>query len=225
MNRMVDTIPFARVSGTITVQGANILDAETDVIGLRRSVGMVFQNPVPFPKSIYENIAYGLTLCGKEHTWWKRWPQAVRPQKHTAAMMEESTHPIDRQVAKSLKDAALWEEVKDRLDQSAYQLSGGQQQRLCIARAIAVAPTILLLDEPCSELDPISTHRIEQTLLQLKAHYTIVIVTHNLQQARRISDHTAFFHAGKLVEFARTKELFEQPKEQLTKDYVQGNFG
>jgi len=221
-NRMIDTVSYARTEGNIALNGQeNILAKETDVIGLRSRVGMVFQNPAPFPQSIYDNVAYGLEIHGMQK------PSAgfFGRKKRTGEEIAWSKHPVDAAVVEALKDAALWEEVKDRLDLSAYRLSGGQQQRLCIARAIAVKPEILLLDEPCSELDPISTHHIEQTLLRLKSKYTIVIVTHNLHQARRISDHLAFFHAGELMEWGRTKEIFENPKLPLTRDYVAGNFG
>lgn len=203
LNRMLDTIPHARAEGEISFSGIkNILDPSTDVIALRRRIGMVFQNPVPFPKSIYDNVAYGLQIQG-----------------------QSSDSAIRQAVTRSLQEAALWEEVKDRLHRSAYGLSGGQQQRLCIARAIAVRPEVLLLDEPCSELDPISTHKIEQLLLALKSKYTIVIVTHNMHQARRISDTLMFFHMGELVESGPTAALFETPTQALTRDYVQGNFG
>ncbi|MBI3332026.1 phosphate ABC transporter ATP-binding protein [Candidatus Peregrinibacteria bacterium] len=222
-NRMIDTVSYARAEGEIQMNGnPNILTKDTDVIALRSKVGMVFQNPAPFPKSIYENVAYGLEIRGHKKPgggllqWGKR---------RTGEEIEWSKHPVDMAVVEALKDAALWDEVKHRLDLSAYRLSGGQQQRLCIARAIAVKPEILLLDEPCSELDPISTNHIEQTLLKLKTKYTIVIVTHNLHQARRISDHLAFFHAGELIEWGRTKDVFESPKLSLTRDYVAGNFG
>jgi len=220
-NRMVDRVPRAKAEGSILLNGEDVLGGETDVIALRRRVGMLFQNPVPFPKSIYENVAYGLRIQGmRNDRGIKLWRQ-----RRSADDVEASEDALDQIVVKSLRDAALWDEVKHRLDASAYGLSGGQQQRLCIARAIAVKPEVLLLDEPCSELDPISTHHIEETLINLKSTYTIVIVTHNLPQARRIADATAFFHAGELVEHGSTKHLFESPQQKLTQDYVSGNFG
>jgi phosphate transport system ATP-binding protein len=202
LNRMLDTIPNAKIQGKILFNGYNILGKDTDVIELRTRVGMVFQTPVPFPKSIYENIAYGLKIQG-----------VTKKSK------------LDTAVTQSLQDAALWDEVKDRLHESALKLSGGQKQRLCIARMIAIKPEVLLLDEPCSALDPISTRKIEDLLLELKKHYTIIIVTHNMHQARRISDYTGFFHLGNLVEFDTTKIMFTDARQQLTQDYVRGDFG
>jgi len=203
LNRMNDIIPGARVEGSIRIDGTNIYDTSVDVVSLRRRVGMVFQKSNPFPKSIFDNVAYGLRIN----------------------RMAESREDLRGRVEASLKAAALWDEVKDRLHTSALALSGGQQQRLCIARALAVAPEILLMDEPASALDPIATQRIEELIYQLKARYTIVIVTHNMQQAARVSDVTAFFWLGKLVECGRTQKIFTAPSEKLTEDYVTGRFG
>jgi len=202
LNRMNDIIPGARVEGRVLIDGADIYDSG-DVVQLRRRVGMVFQKSNPFPKSIFENVAYGLRIN----------------------RMTGSSSELAGRVEESLKQAALWTEVKDRLHASALALSGGQQQRLCIARALAVRPDILLMDEPASALDPIATQRIEELVYDLKKDYTIVIVTHNMQQAARVSDYTAFFWLGKLVEFDRTEKLFTAPAEQLTEDYVTGRFG
>jgi phosphate transport system ATP-binding protein len=202
INRMNDIIPEARGEGTIEIDGKNIYAGGVDVVALRRRVGMVFQKSNPFPKSIFENIAYGLRIGG------------VRQKRELGETVE-----------KSLRRAALWDEVKDRLHDSALALSGGQQQRLCIARALAVDPEILLMDEPASALDPIATTKIEELIWELKANYTIVIVTHNMQQAARVSDRTAFFMLGKLVEYGETKTIFMNPKEKLTEDYVTGRFG
>jgi phosphate transport system ATP-binding protein len=202
LNRMNDIIPGARVEGQVLIDGADIY-AGGDVVQLRRRVGMVFQKSNPFPKSIFENVAYGLRIN----------------------KMTSSASDLAGRVEESLKQAALWTEVKDRLHSSALALSGGQQQRLCIARALAVRPDILLMDEPASALDPIATQRIEELVYDLKKDYTIVIVTHNMQQAARVSDFTAFFWLGKLVEFDRTEKLFTAPAEQLTEDYVTGRFG
>jgi phosphate transport system ATP-binding protein len=202
LNRMNDIIPGARVEGQVLIDGADIY-AGADVVQLRRRVGMVFQKSNPFPKSIFENVAYGLRIN----------------------KMTSSASELAGRVEESLKQAALWTEVKDRLHSSALALSGGQQQRLCIARALAVRPDILLMDEPASALDPIATQRIEELVYDLKQDYTIVIVTHNMQQAARVSDFTAFFWLGKLVEFDRTEKLFTAPAEQLTEDYVTGRFG
>jgi phosphate transport system ATP-binding protein len=202
LNRMNDIIPGARVEGRVLIDGADIYDGG-DVVELRRRVGMVFQKSNPFPKSIFENVAYGLKIN----------------------KMTSSASDLAGRVEESLKQAALWTEVKDRLHSSALALSGGQQQRLCIARALAVRPDILLMDEPASALDPIATQRIEELVYDLKKDYTIVIVTHNMQQAARVSDYTAFFWLGKLVEFDRTEKLFTAPAEQLTEDYVTGRFG
>ena len=202
LNRMNDIIPSARVEGRVLIDGVDIYDGG-DVVALRRRVGMVFQKSNPFPKSIFENVAYGLRIN----------------------RMVGSSSELAGRVEESLKQAALWTEVKDRLHTSALALSGGQQQRLCIARALAVRPDILLMDEPASALDPIATQRIEELVYDLKKDYTIVIVTHNMQQAARVSDYTAFFWLGKLVEFDRTEKLFTAPAEQLTEDYVTGRFG
>ncbi len=202
LNRMNDIIPGARAKGVIEIDGRNINDPSVDVVQLRRRVGMVFQKSNPFPKSIFENVAYGLRIGG---------------MKSRAAMNEI--------VEKSLRRAALWDEVKDRLNASAGALSGGQQQRLCIARALAVSPEILLMDEPASALDPIATQKIEELIYELKDNYTIVIVTHNMQQAARVSDRTAFFMLGKLVEYSDTNTIFMNPREKMTEDYVTGRFG
>jgi phosphate transport system ATP-binding protein len=203
LNRMNDIIPGTRAEGEILIDDKNIYGGGTDVVDLRRRVGMVFQKSNPFPKSIFENVAYGIRINGMAHD-----------RADLVARVEES-----------LKHAALWDEVKDRLQESALALSGGQQQRLCIARALAVRPEILLMDEPASALDPIATQRIEELIYDLKKHYTIVIVTHNMQQAARVSDYTAFFWLGKLVEFGRTEQIFTTPKEKLTEDYITGRFG
>jgi phosphate transport system ATP-binding protein len=202
LNRMNDIIPGARVEGRVLIDGADIYQG-VDVVQLRRRVGMVFQKSNPFPKSIFENVAYGLRIN----------------------KMTSSASELAGRVEESLKQSALWTEVKDRLHTSALALSGGQQQRLCIARALAVKPDILLMDEPASALDPIATQRIEELVYDLKKDYTIVIVTHNMQQAARVSDYTAFFWLGALVEFDRTEKLFTAPAEQLTEDYVTGRFG
>jgi len=203
LNRMNDIVPGARVEGSIRIDGADIYAASVDVVDLRRRVGMVFQKSNPFPKSIFDNVAYGLRINRLTH----------------------SRDELGGQVEASLKDAALWDEVKDRLHTSALALSGGQQQRLCIARALAVKPEIVLMDEPASALDPIATQRIEELIYQLKARYTIVIVTHNMQQAARVSDVTAFFWLGKLVECDRTNKIFTAPSQTLTEDYITGRFG
>ncbi|MFA6096629.1 MAG: phosphate ABC transporter ATP-binding protein [Candidatus Paceibacterota bacterium] len=224
LNRMLDIIPSAKIEGDVIFKGENILDQDSDVVSLRRKIGMVFQNSTPFPKSIFENIAYGLELQGikkESRGFWKMFSN----QKYDSLELEKSSHPLDKAVVKSLKEAALWKEVKDRLHQSAFRLSGGQQQRLCIARSLAVKPEVLLLDEPCSELDPISTRKIEELLTLLKEKYTIVIVTHNLYQAKRISDHVGFFHMGELMEFGSAKDIFEHPNQPITKEYVCGGFG
>ena len=200
LNRMNDLIPSVKIMGEIRYQGNNIFESELNA--LRKEVGMVFQKPNPFPMSIYDNIAYG-------------------PRTHGI----KSRAKLDDIVERSLRDAAIWDEVKDRLNKNAIGLSGGQQQRLCIARALAVEPKVLLMDEPTSALDPISTSRIEELAMELKEKYTIVIVTHNMQQAVRISDCTAFFLLGELVEFGETEEMFSQPKDQRTEDYITGRFG
>jgi phosphate transport system ATP-binding protein len=201
-NRMNDLIDSVRITGQVKIGGHDILGSEIDVIELRKRVGMVFQKSNPFPKSIYDNVAYGLKLQ-------RRW----------------SKSELDAVVEKSLRDAALWEEVKDRLHASALGLSGGQQQRLCIARAIAIRPGIILMDEPASALDPIATAKIEELIFELKKEFTIVIVTHNMQQAARISDYTAFFYIGQLIEFDSTSRIFTNPAKKQTEDYVTGRFG
>jgi phosphate transport system ATP-binding protein len=203
LNRMNDIIPGTRVEGQVLIDGQDIYAPSSDVVRLRRRVGMVFQKSNPFPKSIFENVAYGLRING------------LAPNRRT----------LQEKVERSLRAAALWDEVKDRLHESALALSGGQQQRLCIARALAIEPGILLMDEPASALDPIATQRIEELVYQLKSRYTIVIVTHNMQQAARVSDRTAFFWLGTLVEYAPTERIFTNPGEKLTEDYVTGRFG
>lgn len=202
LNRMNDLIDDVNIEGKITIHGHDIYADDVDVIELRKRVGMVFQKSNPFPKSIYENIAYGLRLHG------------IKAQSDLDSIIEQS-----------LRGAALWNEVKDRLHESALGLSGGQQQRLCIARAIAIKPEIILMDEPCSALDPIATAKIEDLILDLKQQFTIVIVTHNMQQAARMSDHTAFFYLGELVEYDNTRKIFTNPTHKQTEDYVTGRFG
>lgn len=202
-NRMNDLIDNVRISGKIEIDGKDIYKIKSDKIDeLRRNVGMVFQKPNPFPKSIYENVAYGLRVNG---------------------IRDKSI--IDAQVEKSLHQAALWDEVKDKLRKSAFELSGGQQQRLCIARALAIEPSILLMDEPASALDPLSTAKIEDLIFELKKEFTIIIVTHNMQQASRVSDHTAFFYLGELVEYGTTRKIFTKPSQQRTENYISGRFG
>ena len=202
LNRMNDLVPNVRITGEALVHGKNILDKDVDVTDLRRRIGMVFQKPNPFPMSIYDNVAYGPRLHGNH-----------------------SKKELDELVEKSLRGAAIWDEVKDRLKKSALGLSGGQQQRLCIARALAVQPDVLLMDEPTSALDPGSTLRIEDLMDELKKDYTVVIVTHNMQQAARISDQTAFFLLGSLIEYGPTRELFANPKNPKTEEYITGRFG
>jgi phosphate transport system ATP-binding protein len=202
INRLNDLVEGARVEGRIEIQSQNIYDPGVDVINLRKNIGMVFQKSNPFPKSIYENVAYGPRVAG----------------------MRKRVE-LDEIVESSLRGAALWDEVKDRLHSNALGLSGGQQQRLCIARAIAVQPQIILMDEPCSALDPIATAKIEELMLQLKTNYTIVIVTHNMQQAARVSERTAFLWLGKLIEYDDTHKIFTNPAEKLTEDYITGRFG
>jgi phosphate transport system ATP-binding protein len=203
LNRMNDTVASARFEGKITLDGDDIYAPSMDVVQLRARVGMVFQKPNPFPKSIYENVAYG-------------------PRIHGLASAKTD---MDRIVEESLKRAGLWEEVKDRLTESGTALSGGQQQRLCIARAIAVDPEVILMDEPCSALDPIATAKIEELIHALRGRYAIVIVTHNMQQAARVSQRTAFFHLGTLVEYGVTSDIFTNPKQERTKDYITGRYG
>lgn len=202
LNRMNDIIEDTRMEGEILLDGTNICGREVDPVQVRRKVGMVFQKSNPFPKTIFENVAYGLRINGSH-----------------------SKRDIKELVEKSLKDAALWEEVSDRLEDSAMELSGGQQQRLCIARALAVKPEVLLMDEPASALDPIATQKIEELIQELKTKYTIVIVTHNMQQAARVSDYTAFFYLGELIEVGRTDKIFTHPKLKRTEDYITGRFG
>ena len=203
INRMNDLVDGAQITqGAIRIQGTDINTPGLDVVELRRRVGMVFQKSNPFPKSIYDNIAYGLRIAG---------------------VSKRSL--IDEAVEKSLRASALWDEVKDRLHVSGYGLSGGQQQRLCIARALAVEPEIILMDEPCSALDPIATAKVEELIHHLKQQYTIVIVTHNMQQAGRVSDNTAFFYLGRLIEFADTRKIFSNPSQRQTEDYITGRFG
>ena len=201
-NRMHDLVPSAKVTGEILYEGRNIYGKGVNVTEIRRKLGMVFQKPNPFPKSIFDNVAYGLRvngISGKEK--------------------------IKKIVEQSLKGSALWDEVKDSLRESALSLSGGQQQRLCIARAIAVEPDVIMMDEPCSALDPISTSKVENLMLELKERFTIVVVTHNMQQARRIADYTAFMYLGELKEFGETDQIFDDPQHELTKAYISGNFG
>jgi phosphate transport system ATP-binding protein len=202
INRMNDLIDGVRISGQIQFEDTNILDQELDVISLRRQIGMVFQKPIPFPKSIFENVVYGLRIAGIQ-----------------------DKELLQQACQDSLKSAALWDEVKDRLHDSALGLSGGQHQRLCIARAVAVKPQIILMDEPCSALDPRSTAKVEELILSLREEYTIVIVTHNMQQASRVSDFTAFFYEGSLIEFDETVKIFTKPSKKATEDYITGRFG
>lgn len=203
LNRMNDTIDICRVEGTIALDGQDIYAPSVDVVPLRARVGMVFQKPNPFPKSIYDNIAYGPRIHG----------------------LTKSKSELDDIVESALEKAGLWNEVKDRLDQPGTGLSGGQQQRLCIARAIAVSPEVILMDEPCSALDPIATAKVEELIEELKSQYTIVIVTHSMQQAARVSDRTAYFHLGDLIEVGNTEQIFTNPSHQLTQDYITGRFG
>lgn len=202
LNRMNDLISGVKISGKIFLDGKNIYDPDVDVVQLRKKVGMVFQQPNPFPKSIFENVAYGPRIHGVKNKW------------ELAEIVEES-----------LRRAALWDEVKDDLHKSAMQLSGGQQQRLCIARVLAVKPEVLLMDEPCSALDPISTGKIEELMQSLKQDYTIIVVTHNMQQAARVSDYTGFFLMGELIEFDESGKIFTRPRDKRTEDYVTGRFG
>jgi phosphate transport system ATP-binding protein len=199
---MNDLIPGTRCAGTITVDGQDIYGSDVDVVDLRKKVGMVFQRPNPFPKSIFDNIAYGLRVNG------------IKNKEY-----------ITEKVQQCLKDAALWDEVKDRLQDNALSLSGGQQQRLCVARALAIQPEIVLMDEPASALDPIATSKLEELIVRLKENYTIIIVTHNMQQAARISDKTAFFMQGDLIEFGNTNDIFTRPQKKITEEYITGRFG
>lgn len=202
MNRMHDLSPTAKITGDILLDGAPLLGAKIDPVTVRQRVGMVFQRPNPFPKSIFDNVAYGLRIKGI----------------HSEALLQE-------RVEKALRQSALWDEVSDDLQRSALSLSGGQQQRLCIARAIAVEPEVLLLDEPCSALDPISTAKIEALMIELKPEFTQIIVTHNMQEAQRVADFTAFMYLGEIIEYGPTREIFENPKHELTQNYVGGHFG
>jgi phosphate transport system ATP-binding protein len=202
LNRMNDLVPGVRIEGSLIFEGKNIYDRDVDVVALRKKIGMVFQKPNPFPMSVYDNIAYGPRIHG------------VRRKSD-----------LDRIVEESLKKSALWDELKDRMNESALSISGGQQQRLCIARCLAVGPDVILMDEPCSALDPIATSKIEDLMRVLKEKYTIIIVTHNMQQAARVSDYTAYFLLGDLIEFDRTKKLFENPTDKRTEDYITGRFG
>ena len=201
-NRMNDVIIGCKITGDVIYSGKNIYDPSIDAVEIRKNIGMVFQKPNPFPKTIWENIAYGPRVQGLNNK-----------------------KKLDKIVEKSLKNAALWEEVNDRLNDSAMGLSGGQQQRLCIARSLAIEPEIILMDEPCSALDPIATAKIEDLINNLKKKYTVIIVTHNMQQAARVSDYTAYMYLGKMIEFGKTKEIFESPKEDLTEKYITGRFG
>ena len=201
-NRMNDLVSSCRITGMIEFHGNNIYARDADPVEIRRKIGMVFQKPNPFPKSVYENVAYGPRIHG------------VKDKKK-----------LDEIVERSLRNAALWDEVKDRLADSAMGLSGGQQQRLCIARTLAVEPEVILMDEPCSALDPIATAKIEKLIDTLKQQYTVIIVTHNMQQAARVSDHTGFMYIGKLIEFGDTTQIFEHPREELTENYITGRFG
>ena len=202
LNRMSDIIPGARVEGRVLLEGIDIYKENVDLSMLRRKVGMVFQKPNPFPKSIYDNVAYGLRISGMKNK-----------------------SKISEIVERSLNDSGLWDEVKDRLNTSAMELSGGQQQRLCIARALAIEPEVILMDEPCSALDPAGTFKIEELMVELKERYTIVIVTHNMQQAGRVSDFTGFLYLGELIEFGDTNQIFTKPTEKLTENYISGRFG
>jgi phosphate transport system ATP-binding protein len=205
INRMNEVVAISKATGAILINGENIYDEDTNVYELRRKVGMVFQKPNPLPKSIYDNIAFG--------------PRLHKKHAHAQEMS------LDEIVEKSAKEAALWDEIKDRLNESAFSLSGGQQQRLCIARALAVNPEIILMDEPCSALDPVSTAKIEQLIRKLAENYTVVIVTHNMQQAARVSDFTVFLYLGELIEYGATKRIFENPENELTEKYITGEFG
>lgn len=202
MNRLNDLIPESRIEGQILFDGKDLYAKNTDVVEIRRRIGMVFQRPNPFPKSVYDNIAYGLRING------------IKNKKKLSEIVE-----------KSLKDSGLWEEVKDQLNTSAMELSGGQQQRLCIARALAIEPEVILMDEPCSALDPAGTFKIEELMIKLKQQYTIIIVTHNMQQAARVSDFTGFLYLGQLIEFGDTNQIFTRPEHKLTENYISGRFG
>ncbi|WP_400208307.1 phosphate ABC transporter ATP-binding protein PstB [Candidatus Methanomassiliicoccus intestinalis] len=220
LNRMNDLIPSTRIEGEIKLDGKNIIADDIDPVDLRKDVGMVFQKPNPFPKSIYENIVFAPKIHGIEE---------VKKDPHTGkekiVRRKPTKEELDQIVEKCLRRAALWEEVKDRLNKSAYDLSGGQQQRLCIARTMSIEPEVILFDEPCSALDPIATAKIEDLLVDLRKDYTVVIVTHNMQQAARVADRTAFFYMGDLVEYGPTKKLFEKPEKELTEQYLTGRMG
>ena len=202
LNRMNDIIPLCRVEGNVYLDGNDIYEKSMDVVDVRKKVGMVFQKPNPFPKSVYENVAYGPRVAGVNDKF-----------------------KLDEIVERSLKEAVLWDEVSERLEESAMGLSGGQQQRLCIARALAISPEVILMDEPCSSLDPIATAKIEYLIRELIKKYTVVIVTHNMQQAARVSDYTAYMYLGKLIEYGQTKQIFENPEEESTENYITGRFG
>ncbi len=202
LNRMNDLIPDTKLTGKVFLDGKNIYDEDVDVVEVRRRVGMIFQVPNPFPKSIFENVAFGLRILGVN-----------------------SKSVLKEKVERSLRAAALWDEVKDRLNDSALKLSGGQQQRLCIARVLAVEPEVLLMDEPCASLDPVSSIKIEELLKELKKNYTIIIVTHNMQQAARVSDMTGFFLMGELIEYGKTEDIFSNPRDKRTEEYITGRFG
>jgi len=202
LNRMNDIIPLCRVEGNVYLDGNDIYEKSMDVVDVRKKVGMVFQKPNPFPKSVYENVAYGPRVAGVNDKF-----------------------KLDEIVERSLKEAVLWDEVSERLEESAMGLSGGQQQRLCIARALAISPEVILMDEPCSSLDPIATAKIEDLIRELIKKYTVVIVTHNMQQAARVSDYTAYMYLGKLIEYGQTKQIFENPEEESTENYITGRFG
>ena len=220
LNRMNDLIPTAKVAGEVLLDGENVYGKGMDPVDLRKKVGMVFQKPNPFPKSIYENIAYAPRIHGVEEL-----AKDSRTGKEVIKVRKHKKEELDVIVEGSLRRAALWDEVKDRLQKSAYDLSGGQQQRLCIARALAIQPEIILFDEPCSALDPIATAKIEDLLVDLKKDYTVVIVTHNMQQAARVADRTAYFYLGDLIEYGNTRQIFEKPEKELTEQYITGRMG
>lgn len=220
LNRMNDLIPSTKIEGEILLDGKNILADDIDPVDLRKDVGMVFQKPNPFPKSIYENIVFAPKIHGVEEI-----KKDSKTGKEKVVRRKPTKEELDQIVEKCLKRAALWNEVKDRLNKSAYDLSGGQQQRLCIARTMSIEPEVILFDEPCSALDPIATAKIEDLLVDLRKDYTVVIVTHNMQQAARVADRTAFFYMGDLVEYGPTKKLFEKPEKELTEQYLTGRMG
>jgi phosphate transport system ATP-binding protein len=216
VNRMNDLVQKCKVTGKVMVDGMDIYDPDVDVVEIRKRIGMVFQKPNPFPKSIFENIAYAPRIHGKE---------LADERTGKTKLVKYSKSELSQLVERSLRRAAIWDEVKDRMEKSAYDLSGGQQQRLCIARTLAVDPEIILFDEPCSALDPIATSKIEDLLVDLKKDYTVVIVTHNMQQAARVADKTAFFYLGEMIEFGDTESIFEKPREKLTEQYITGRMG